>query len=162
MQGAALISDDGRFRYWLARVWEPGLEPMVWIMLNPSTADADTDDATIRRCCGFAKRAGHGGILVVNLFAYRSTDPRELVRLGAGECVGQQNDSHIVTAAKATLDRGVVCAWGSLRRELRPRASRVLELLQSCAATPMCYGRTAAGEPRHPVRLAYETPLVLL
>lgn len=74
----AVISDDGRYRYRLWRTWAPELPRMAWIMLNPSTADAEVDDPTIRRCVGFAKREGCGGIEVVNLYAYRSTDPSVL------------------------------------------------------------------------------------
>jgi hypothetical protein len=73
----ALLSEDGRYRYRLWRLWDDLAPVMVWVMLNPSTADADLDDPTIRKCIGFAKANRHGGIIVVNLFAWRATDPKE-------------------------------------------------------------------------------------
>ena len=74
MTGTAWISECGRYRYSLTRRFADGLD-LVFVMLNPSTADADKDDPTIRRCCGFADRMGFGGIIVVNLFALRAAAP---------------------------------------------------------------------------------------
>ena len=74
--GAAGISECGCYRYWLTRTWNPRRATLCWVLLNPSTADADRDDPTIRRCQGFARSWGYGGIVVVNLFAYRATDCR--------------------------------------------------------------------------------------
>ena len=75
---AAELSPDGVYRYKLSRIWAPDIPPALFIMLNPSTADANQDDPTIRRCIAFAKRLGHGGLLVGNLFALRSTNPARL------------------------------------------------------------------------------------
>ena len=77
-EAGALLSSCGTYRYRLWRYWHTEREPLIFIMLNPSTADAMQDDPTIRKCIGFAKRLGFGGIEVVNLFAYRATDPRDL------------------------------------------------------------------------------------
>jgi hypothetical protein len=74
----ALLSGDGRYRYRLWRLWNDQLPIMAWVLLNPSTADADIDDQTVKKCIGFAKTNGHGGIIVVNVFAWRARDPREL------------------------------------------------------------------------------------
>jgi len=73
--GGAIVSDDGLYRYRLWRRWDAECPTMVWIMLNPSTADAEVDDPTIRRCIGFARREHCGGIEVVNLYALRATNP---------------------------------------------------------------------------------------
>lgn len=89
------ISECGTYRYWLCREWSPGLDSLVWLMLNPSTADATQDDPTIRRCMGFARRWGYGGITVVNLYAYRATNPRDL--LTAADPVGPENDRYCPT-----------------------------------------------------------------
>src|SRR5438105_250311 len=76
--GSAWFSPDKQYRYLLTRSWDHIPQAMTWIMLNPSTADAFRDDPTIRRCISFARREGCGSIRVVNLFALRATDPRDL------------------------------------------------------------------------------------
>ena len=81
MNKAAILSDDGRYRYLLERQWDERPR-MAWCMLNPSTADANIDDQTIKRCIGFAKREGFGGIIVVNLMAFRATSPAMCLRAG--------------------------------------------------------------------------------
>src|SRR5271154_3410516 len=80
MISTADISEDGLYRYWLTRTWDPTKPVLNWIMLNPSTADANKDDATIRRCMNFAKHWHYGGIAVYNLFAFRATDPKVLLK----------------------------------------------------------------------------------
>src|SRR5712664_2208515 len=72
---SAGFSCCGLYRYWLRRHWDAELPPVCFVMLNPSTADAERDDPTIRRCCGFSRRWGYGGIVVVNLYAFRTSDP---------------------------------------------------------------------------------------
>jgi hypothetical protein len=104
----ATISDCGKFRYRLFRKWGCG-SPLLFVMLNPSTADGEKDDATIRRCLRFAMAHDFGELEVVNLFAYRATDPKELRR--AGYPVGPENDQHITDAVR---EAAAVClAWGS-------------------------------------------------
>lgn len=140
---------DGQYRYQLARQWKPG--PWVlWVMLNPSTANESHDDATIRRCIGFTMRWGYYGLRVVNLFALRSTDPRGL--LVAKDPTGPDNDLHIQKLVQDRNCRMRVVAWGDVPAALRGRERRVLELL---GAPVWCLGKTAAGNPRHPVRLGY-------
>jgi hypothetical protein len=73
-----VLSPDGLYRYLLWRTWNPKANTMVWLMLNPSTADAMNDDPTIRRCIGFAQREGCGSIQVLNLYALRATKPKHL------------------------------------------------------------------------------------
>lgn len=153
---SAVLSDCGTYRYELRRVWDPRLPLAVWIMLNPSVADASQDDPTIRRCVAFAKVWGYGGIIVVNLFALRATDPRELA--SHPDPVGPDNDKHIVQAA--TRDGVVVCAWGAHKLTTR-RADRVLAVLRAEEITPRCLGTTKAGHPRHPLYVPASTPLVL-
>jgi hypothetical protein len=112
-------------------------------MLNPSTADAARDDPTVRRCIGFARSWGYGGLEVVNLFAYRATDPRALRR--AADPVGPANRRHIAAAiANARL---VIAAWGAdatagdAAARLRALSRRELR----------CLGLTRSGAPRHPL-----------
>lgn len=153
MKRTAIISDCGKFRYHLARRWGGG-RPMMFIMLNPSTADADIDDPTIRKCIGFAERNGCEAIEVVNLFAYRATDPRDLAR--AGHQVGPLNDDHIASAAAQTSAYGgiIVCAWGAHARGLF-RAGDVQALL-TCIGYPLhALKLLADGTPAHPLMLPY-------
>jgi hypothetical protein len=157
MERAAELSEDLAYRYVLRRTWWPEQPVMLWVMLNPSTADGTTDDATIRRCIGYAQREQCGGIVVVNLFAWRATDPRELVR--QPDPVGPANDLSIVRELQSH-DGPVVLGWGGLRMPLVPRALDVARLIERYATGPVCcLGKTAAGWPRHPLYLAKSTPL---
>lgn len=130
---------------------------MVWVMLNPSTADATEDDPTIRKCIGFAKAHHHGGIIVVNLFAWRATDPKELPPLPDYTRVGPENDVHIQWAINAPLLVTVVGGWGAARFA-RHRATTVRVNIQ--ARRPVhCFGKSKDGAPNHPLYLPYTTPM---
>ena len=158
---SAVISDDGRYRYRLGRTWHDDLPYVVWIMLNPSTADADTDDATIRRCTGFARQWQAGGIVVVNLFAYRTAYPTEL-KAAADEgidIVGELNDEHIADAVFDPMTSLVVCAWGA-GPGARRRAAAVHALVVEAMREPMCLGITKKGDPTHPLYVANDRELV--
>lgn len=156
----ALLSECGRYRYRLWRIWDDLAPMMVWVMLNPSTADADADDPTIRKCVGFARQHKHGGIIVANLFAWRATEPREL--LSARDPVGPDNNHHIAWATGAPLLATVVAGWGRLpSRKFQERANQVEVLIRS-RRTPHTFGVTQDGQPRHPLMLAYATPLIPL
>jgi hypothetical protein len=91
----AVISDCGKYRYQLWRVWAFGKPKVLWIMHNPSTADADFDDATIRKIIKFSKSWGYGGLYVGNLFPYRSTDPKNLLNKPIEEIAPFENFKHI-------------------------------------------------------------------
>jgi hypothetical protein len=150
------LSTDGLYRYKLTRRWADG-PPMTWVMLNPSTADALADDATIRRCTGFARREGCGAIIVVNLFGYRATDPNELTR--TIDPIGSGNALELGKAAGNARAWGtpLVVAWGNPPRFARRWASDAARNLAD-TTTLLCLGTTQAGQPRHPVRLAADTP----
>ena len=148
----AEISGPYRFRLW--RHWGAGQRRLLWIMLNPSTADAEQDDATIRRCIAFSRRDGYDGLRVCNLFALRSTDPRRLRT--ATNPIGFGNDDTIRAEAAATAD--VIAAWGCLPAVFHQRADDVLQLLRADGHTVRCLGRTSQGFPCHPVRLHGATP----
>lgn len=143
----AVLSDCGTYRYRLTRQWNSGAFRLTWVMLNPSTADAEVDDPTIRRCMGFARAWGYGGIVVVNLFALRATDPRELREHDAP--VGPENDEHIRKVASDGAP--VICAWGA-NVFAAERAASVLEILRHAqGAGVRCLGTTKGGAPRHPL-----------
>jgi len=139
LTGGATFSRDRRYRYRLWRRWDRGRPVVAFVMLNPSTADARRDDPTIRRCVGFAQRWGYGGIEVVNLYAYRATDPRALRTVR--DPVGPGNRRHMRRALRrAAL---VVLAWGA-----NAHGDRLTGVGQA-----HCLGLTRAGQPRHPLYL---------
>lgn len=147
MSKYAVISHCRRYRYRLGRRWGDGL-PLLYVMLNPSTADAEADDPTIRRCIGFAKAHGFGAIDVVNLFAFRATNPADLLR--AVHPVGPDNNWYITLAAR---EAGAVCvAWGANARESE-RPSEVLPLIRDQGHEPFCLSITKHGHPGHPLML---------
>lgn len=148
----AWISDDGLYRYRLWRTWAEELRPMVFVMLNPSTADATTDDPTIRRCIGFAKREGCGGIQVVNLYALRATKPLHL--LDHPDPEGPENS---MAWAEVLYDGAVpVAAWGA--NALLPGLPES-EALTSSSPAWYCLGTTKDGAPRHPLYVPADQPL---
>jgi hypothetical protein len=154
--GWAELSPCGTYRYRLGRRLDEEPRAALFVMLNPSTADATEDDPTIRRCIGFARREGCGTLEVVNLFALRATDPAELCR--AYDAVGPDNPAAIAAAiGRAHL---VVVAWGNIHRRLGP-GRHVDALLAQIppGRGPWCLGRTAAGAPRHPLYVKNDTPL---
>lgn len=145
---SAELSECGAYRYELVRLWERG-RVVTWCMLNPSTADSSVDDPTIRKCVGFAKRWGYGGIRVVNLFALRATDPAALTR--HVDPIGPRNERIL-----RDLSGDVVAAWGS-RVPKEPWARRVVSVARE--RSTWCLGTTRNGEPRHPLMLSYSTQL---
>ena len=149
----AVISDDQQYRYLLSRRWGGG-QKLLWIMLNPSTADGLVDDPTIRRCMGFAQREKFGGIEVVNLFALRCTQPEEL--LTHREPRGPEN-VHYVREALGRVGslKIAICAWGSFWS--KGRRIPVEELAQDAGVDLVCLGLTKNGSPRHPLYLAADT-----
>lgn len=145
---AAWISGCGRYRYRLGRRWTAGWgKPAVFVMLNPSIADAYVDDPTIRRCVRFARAWGCDRLIVVNLYALRATDPRELWKVE--DPVGPENDAHLEDAAYTArrYDGPLVAAWGA-----NARPDRVAEVLQIPGMERLkSLGMTLAGAPKHPL-----------
>jgi hypothetical protein len=121
-------------------------------MLNPSTADASKDDPTIRRCIGFATREGFGGIIVVNLFAFRATKPEALK--DAADPIGPENLAHLqlLATSAAAGATPLLCAWGAGRDASHAKAALA-------AAHLVCLGRTADGSPRHPLYVKANSPM---
>lgn len=158
--GTATISDDGRYRYRLTRRWaDRGAagDGLLWVMLNPSTADADRNDATLRRCLGFSRDWGFASLTVVNLYALISTDPAGLWK--AEDPVGPDNDAMIALAAQEA--QAIVVAWGN-NAPHPGRTRTVIDILRAnsfYAQRLHCLGKTAEDHPRHPVRLPAATPM---
>lgn len=157
----ASFSLDRIYRWRLWRVWnEAQRTTLVVIGLNPSTADEQEDDPTIRRCVGFAKREGCGSLVMLNLFAYRTTNPRELTSLYLlrEDPVGKMNDAAIVEACTRP-DVIVVAAWGN-HGSMRGRDQDVRALLMRHGVSLRCFGLTGEQSPRHPLYLPSAQPLV--
>lgn len=153
MTGTAIISSCKRYRYSLTRLVGEGKKCCLFIMLNPSTADAETDDPTIRRCKNYAKSWGCGELMVVNLFAFRAMNPSHM--MAANEPVGEYNDHHIRLGLARVRGMGgvVVCGWGAHGGFL-DRDKQVLEILRNEGVTPSCLKQTNTGQPCHPLYLA--------
>lgn len=122
---------------------------VVFLMLNPSTADAMQNDPTVARCCTFTKRWGYRRLLVVNLFALRSTDPRALST--ADDPVGSENDNFIMRAAREGTRGMVVAAWGANVTAHLGRTSAVISLLEREKIDLYALARTKEGHPKHPL-----------
>lgn len=148
MLRTAIISECGTYRYTLSRCWDPPKPSCAFVMLNPSTADATQDDPTIRRCIGFAKAWGYGGVDVLNLFALRATDPSAL--RSHPDPIGPDNDEYL----RSLRGRFVVAAWG-VHGALNGRGEAVRKMLGDRLAV---LGLTKDGHPRHPLFVRGDTP----
>lgn len=147
---SAIISADGLYRYRLEREWDTldGAGTVLWVMLNPSTADADTDDATIRRCLGFSKAWEFAGLYVGNLYALRSTDPRAIGK--HPDPIGPECDEHLKVMAMTSWVSLIVCAWGS---GVDPYRADQVRTMLSQHRKLYCLGKTKDGNPKHPLYL---------
>lgn len=147
---SATLSPCRKYRYSLFRWWDKSKPYVLFIGLNPSTADETEDDPTIRRCIGFAKKFGFGGICMANLFAFRATDPA--VMKMEVDPVGPDNDEWLKKLASEANQ--VVASWGINGTHL-DRNHEVKGLIPSM----MCLGETMEGHPKHPLYLPKETEL---
>lgn len=144
------------YRYELRRTWDPALPTMLFCMLNPSTANAVINDATIRSCIRLAMANGCGSIHVINIYAVRATNPRDLVAGSVADIVGPDN-AEVIEQALVDLytNQGVfVVAWGSYSNRppcMRVRAQRIADKALDLGVMPMCFGRNKDDSPRHPL-----------
>lgn len=153
MRRDAVISPCSQYRYRLSRSWDVG-GTVLWLMLNPSTADANVDDPTIRRCIAFSRTWGYAALYVGNMFALRATDPAELRRHPDPGGIG--NTLHLREMAKQSSL--IVAAWGADSLVTPLLARSTLGNLSDCAPIK-CLGRTKSGAPRHPLYVAAATEL---
>ncbi len=153
---AAEISPCGNYRYQLTRALPTGAGSCVFVMLNPSTADGLQDDNTIRRCIGFARDWGYRELRVVNLFAWRATEPKDMLR--QLDPVGPDGDGWIL---RATADAGlIVAAWGAHGSAVvRRRADHVRALMLEHGRAVHHLGLSKAGHPRHPLFIEASTKI---
>jgi hypothetical protein len=138
----ATISDCQKYRYALSRTWDVKKKTVLFIALNPSTANERNDDPTIRKCINYANKWGYGSLLVANLFAYRTTKPTKLRYVK--NPVGNDNDQHIMDLSKnAGL---IVAAWGN-EGSLFNRDKEIIRLIPNL----MCLKINKSGQPAHPL-----------
>ncbi len=146
----AVFSDCGAYRYSLCRTWDRNLPAIMFLMLNPSTADEKANDPTIERCERRARAMGYGTLLVGNIFAYRSTDPGALYSHPAPE--GKDNDAYLLESAKHA--KTVICGWGT-HGALHDRGERVRKMLDQSGIKTHALALNKNGSPKHPLYVAY-------
>jgi len=149
----AYLSLDRRYRYWLLRAWDESLPVLCVIGVNPSTADERENDHTIRKTIGFAKRLRFGGVIMLNVGAFRAKDPSEWKN--AADPFGPENSVHHLKEYIAKFaPTCTVAAWGKHCANY-PRALEIINAIPNL----QCWGRNGDGTPRHPRSLSYNTPL---
>lgn len=145
----AVLSGDGLYRYSLTRTWDRSLPTVVFVMHNPSTADANVDDPTIRRIESFARAWGYGQVAVVNLYAIRSPDPK-IIRYVSNPTGCPQNQQHIKELLTRENPSMIVYAWGNQKPEP--------DWLHALVKEPYCLGVSLRGNvPKHPLYLRKST-----
>jgi len=151
--GMAVFSPCETFRYYLMRRWSEDEDPksILWVMLNPSTADERILDPTVRRCVGYSYLWGYNHMQVCNIFALRATDPKKLY--AAEDPIGPLNDDYLAWAAEGTLKGGglVMAGWGT-HGKLNGRSKHVIRLLSEVGDLH-ALSMTKAGHPGHPLYL---------
>lgn len=144
MEKKANISKDKIYRYTLSRTWDSTKPTVLFIGLNPSIADENIDDPTITRCINFAKDWGYGALLMANLFAFRSTYPKEIYLID--DPIGKDNDHYILECVKQS-DLIIAC-WGN-NGTYMDREKIIKELVPNL----YCLQKNKNGTPHHPLRL---------
>jgi len=147
----AVFSDDRKYRYALWRIWNPNKELILTIGLNPSSANESKDDPTITRLMARAFRTGYGGLLMANLYAFVSTNPDNL--LNNSNAIGELTDEYIKDMVK--LSSIQLCGWGSFKPVIK-RAGVIYSML----TYPVCLGVNADGNPKHPLYISYNMPML--
>ena len=148
----AIFSDDRKYRYALWRVWNLSRPILLQIGLNPSVANEIKDDPTITRGIVRADRNGFGGFIMANLYAFISTKPEAL--LGDDDFVGEFTDYYLKQMIE--LSERQLCGWGSFK-PVAKRASIILSMLKD----PYCLGSNVDGQPKHPLYVGYNVPMML-
>nr|WP_304220042.1 DUF1643 domain-containing protein [Fredinandcohnia onubensis] len=154
MQRQAIFDSSRTYRYSMSRVWDESKQKIVFIMLNPSIANENTDDNTTKKCITFAKSFGYGSLEIINLFAYVATDYNELRNLSKEVAIGKENTDYIIRAVNSA-DK-IVAAWGE-NGTIHQRNKDIEYLLRGYDID--CLKVTARGYPSHPLFLSYKCEL---
>jgi len=144
MKTDATLSEDRKYRYVLSRIWDESKPTVMIIGLNPSTADETENDPTIVRCIDFAKSWGYGGVYMLNLFAFRATQPKDM--FNAKEPIGEENDKYI--EKYSNICDKVICAWGN-DGNYNKRSKEILSKIKNTYYLKL----NQTGEPAHPLYL---------
>lgn len=149
----AAFSPCRKWRYALAIIWDADLPPLIFFMLNPSTADAMKNDPTVTRCERRARALGFGGVVVINIFAFRATDPADMKK--EADPVGPRNDEWIMAALRTAKITGgeVICAWGTHGHHMT-RDTDCIALIFKTRMRPKILELTKHGFPKHPLYVA--------
>jgi|TARA_Y100000310_G_scaffold92194_1_gene89797 hypothetical protein len=171
----ATFSDDMKYRYRLWRHWDDGLLALMFLLLNPSTADEFENDPTVTRCMERAKRMGFGGVEICNLYAYRATDPKELygppdaaalalddAAINDFDPIGEDNPTEIYAAVG--VSGAVICGWGVHGEKIAPPwPAMVLQglalQLEGWEKPLLHLGLNDDGSPKHPLYIGYDVPV---
>ena len=153
----ATLSQDRKYRYTLERHWNVERGRICWIMLNPSTADEEFDDPTIRRCIRFTESFGRGAMTVVNLSPFRATKPRDLMGKLIEELWGDNEVAILAATEYADL---VIAAWGSVHQDLRDLEARMIRTVRRNVLQLHCLRINGDGSPGHPLYLPKDCQLV--
>lgn len=148
----AIFDNTGNYRYLLSRVWDTSLPSLLYVMLNPSTADETTEDQTSRQCIHFAKEFKFGSFEVVNLYSLISTNPKVL-KTTQLDPIGPETDRYILDAAQKADQ--IILAWGC-NHFFGGRNEKVNEMLKSHGYDLYCLKKSKYGHPRHPSRLKHD------
>lgn len=163
MNKGAVFSPCERYRYLLWRIWDPVKPLLFMVMMNPSTADADSNDPTVERCQRRAAANEYGGLVVLNSMAYRSTDPSVLPDMWPADRFGPDNAGYLTRALDlAAIGAGdVCCGWGEPGHRLAPYAWFATQAHRR--GVPLyCLGKNQSGAPKHPLYIPYSQPLIWL
>lgn len=168
---SAIFSKCGKYRHLLERMWMPAVDDprpqfskgfILWVMFNPSTADRDVDDATVRRCMAFSMREGFIKLKIVNLHDYIATDPAELLAQGINSRSHQYWERHVypqmLAAEKTVFAWGAHATWGDAAG-IHTHAVKYLEHRGRYKPVFYSLGVTNKGMPKHPLYLSKDTPL---
>ena len=153
---SAKFSDCGKYRQLLTRQWGPSLPWIMFVGMNPSTADIHHDDPTVRKECKYARKWGYGGLIKCNVMDYRCTNPKGLLETHVVPC----SDQNLLQVAQQ-LDNVmcVVAAWGKLPDKLKIHAHNMENLLTMRQKNITCLGRNLDGSPKHPLYVRGDKPL---
>ncbi len=149
MRRSAIISDCEDYRVELRRIWNDDLPLLVVCMLNPSRADHEVEDPTLLTLIHFARLWGYGGLLIVNLYSYRSPSPKVMFAVGE-RAVGPENDQYLAAAVAYARENGglLLVAWGNGGND---RSDWFVQFVQSSGVGMICLGTTLSGAPKHPM-----------
>jgi hypothetical protein len=153
IQGDAIFSEDRRYRYALSRTWNKNLPAVMFVGLNPSTADETVNDPTVRRCINFAERWGYGKLYMMNLFAFRATDPLEIKSADAP--IGPLNDHYLDLAwVRSGLH---IAAWGVHGDHGGRERDFAMKTRKFAPVSLKCLKVTKDGHPSHPLYIKGDT-----